>query len=197
MPDVMIDIETKGKRFDTVVLSIGAVQFDRYPSLPYYLNTASMPWIYLLPSIQEQEMMGRTTDEDTMEWWAKQDPEVREAAFTPYNREMVKSVLEKLSKACEKADEVWAQGPQFDICILENLYESMGIPHPWNKHGIIRDSRTWLKIIGDTRDTGKPAHNALVDAMSQAQAVQNGFIKFREMSILWSLTIEDKTDFNG
>lgn len=137
--------------------------------------------------------MGRTTDASTMEWWATQDAKVREEAFTDNGRELVETVLLKLFNFCEGADAIWAQGPQFDICILENLYRSKDLAKPWS-FGQIRDSRTWLKAMGDTRDKNSAsAHNALADAYSQAFAVQTGFNKLKEMKVLWTLTNGEST----
>jgi hypothetical protein len=67
---------------------------------------------------------------------------------------------------------IWAQGPVFDIVILENLYRQLGKPAPWN-YWQIRDSRTLLSTYGDPRDKNSAGlHNALADCVSQAQAVQ-------------------------
>ena len=60
----------------------------------------------------------------------------------------------------------------FDIVILENLYRQIGKPAPWQYYSI-RDSRTLLKALGDDRKGGALLHNALADAVSQAEAVQS------------------------
>lgn len=48
----------------------------------------------------------------------------------------------------------------------------MGLPCPWLYYNI-RDSRTLLKALGDSRQGGALLHNALADAVSQAEAVQD------------------------
>jgi len=74
-------------------------------------------------------------------------------------------------------DNIWCQGPVFDIAILENLYEQYGWPTPW-QFWQIADSRTLFKVHGDPRVKGKVGlHNALEDCVSQANAVQQVFCR--------------------
>jgi len=70
-------------------------------------------------------------------------------------------------------DNIWAQGPAFDIVILEDLYRQLGRPIPWN-FWQIRDSRTLFSVHGDPRKKDRlGAHNALIDCYYQARAVQH------------------------
>jgi exodeoxyribonuclease VIII len=80
--------------------------------------------------------------------------------------------LADLNRFLVGVKDIWAQGPTFDITILENLYKQMLVPRPWN-FWQIRDSRTLFGVHGDPRDKNRAsAHNALEDAYSQAQAMQ-------------------------
>ncbi len=70
MQNVMIDLETLGTRPGSVILSIGAVEFDRDLGLgrEFYveLNQAS--------SITA----GLTTDDATVDWWLDQEDAARD-----------------------------------------------------------------------------------------------------------------------
>ena len=84
----------------------------------------------------------------------------------------VEEFLNQLNKFVVGADNIWCQGPVFDIVILENLYRQVERPTPW-QFWQIRDSRTLFGVHGDPRGKGaKGAHNALIDCYYQAQAVQ-------------------------
>jgi 3' exoribonuclease, RNase T-like len=190
MTAVMIDIETKGKKFDTIVLTIGAVKFDLYPKD----NAATIPieyTFYAYPDIVEQEIMGRTTDKETMAWWKAQNPLAMDEAFRDELRRPVEDVLLDLYKFCADADTMWAQGPQFDMCILEHLYKAKNLIKPW-KYSQVRDSRTLFAVLGDARVKNKvDIHNALADATSQAFAVQECFRKLNDKSVTYLVTTKN------
>ena len=76
----MIDLETLGTQPDSVIISLGIIKFDPYTDAePYEGN-------YLKLDIEEQNTLGRQVDEDTLAWWSKQDPKVRDEALTDEGR---------------------------------------------------------------------------------------------------------------
>lgn len=180
MTHVMIDIETKGTRTDTTVLAIGAVKFD------IHSNTGMAQELYLHPDLEQQRLMQRTEDPATMKWWDTQSEAVRYEAFRMDCRIPLESALDQLSEFCADAGTVWAQGPQFDISILESLYTSLGKRKPW-RFNQIRDSRTLFGILGDRRDKNDTGlHNALEDARSQARAAQQAMAYLEEITTAWT-----------
>ena len=164
--DVMLDIETLSQHPDSVILTIGAVKFDPYTEGS--LGDA----LYIRPDVDEQLERGRTYSEDTIEWWGTQPDDVREEALGTEGRISVEETQRQLNKFLVGANNIWTQGPVFDICIIENLYRQYGWPIPWN-FWQISDSRTLFKVHGDPRDKNRASlHNALEDCVSQAEAVQ-------------------------
>ena len=164
--DVMLDIETLGTRPGCVVVTLGAVKFDPY--------TQEMPGpgIYMRLDADEQIALGREVQEDTMLWWMKQAEDVREEALGEGDRVSLATMYHDLNKFLVGVENIWCQGPAFDIVILENLYRQMGWPTAW-QFWQIRDSRTLFGVHGDPREKGKAGlHNALEDCVSQAQGVQ-------------------------
>lgn len=166
MHDVMIDIETLGTSANCIILTVGAAKFNP--------NTVSAPIdnFYMRLSIDEQQQMNRCSEAETVDWWLKQDDAVRTEAFDPDNRIDIVTALTELSAFIKGSKSVWAQGPQFDMVILENIYQQFGIAKPW-RYNIVRDCRTLFKIVGDFREANASGlHNALVDVHHQITGVQ-------------------------
>lgn len=162
----MLDLETLGTRPGCVVLTIGAVLFD-----PYSLKEPG-PGIYMRVDADEQIAAGREVQEDTLRWWMDQAEDIREEALGETDRVSVEYMYRELNRICVGVNNIWAQGPVFDIAILENIYRQYGWPTPW-QFWQIRDSRTLFGVHGDPRVKGREGHhNALADCVYQAQGVQ-------------------------
>jgi hypothetical protein len=167
--DLMLDLETLSTRSEATILTFGAIKFSPY-------NQEQLTdGIYHRINVDEQLALGSNVDENTIAWWGKQADDVREEAMSPENRISLEEFTQNLNRFVVGVDNIWAQGPVFDIVILENLYRRLEKPVPW-QFWQIRDSRTLLSSLGDPRDKNKAGlHNALEDAVSQAQAVQHVF----------------------
>lgn len=171
--DIMLDIETLATSPDSVILTFGAIKFD-----PFDSSKPMDQGIYFRVNVDEQIAMGRNVDDGTVAWWGTQSDEVREEALGENDRVSLEDFTRQVNKFVMNATRVWAQGPVFDIVILENLYRQLGKPAPWQYY-TIRDSRTLLKALGDDREGGALLHNALADAVSQAQAVQSAVKRYK------------------
>lgn len=163
----MLDLETLATSPNSVILTFGAVKFNPFDKLQE-LDTG----LYYRLDVDEQISLGRHIDQGTVDWWGTQSDEVREEALGEHDRISLEEFTRELNKFVLGADRIWAQGPVFDIVILENLYRQLGKPTPWPYY-LIRDSRTLLKALGDSRKQGPMLHNALADCVSQAQAIQD------------------------
>jgi len=116
--------------------------------------------------------MDRHVLDSTIEWWANQDAEVREEALGEQDRVSLEEMTRGLNRFLVGVENIWCQGPAFDVVILENLYRQLVKPTPW-QFWQISDSRTLFKAHGDPRDKNRAAaHNALMDCYYQATAVQ-------------------------
>ena len=164
--DIMLDLETLSTRPDATILTFGACKFDPYT------QTDIDKGIYFSINVDEQTELGLHVDDNTVEWWGRQAEDVREEALGDGDRISLEQFTQELNRFIVGANNIWAQGPVFDIVILENLYRQLGKPCPW-QFWQIRDSRTLLSTHGDPREKNKAGlHNALEDCVSQAQAVQ-------------------------
>ncbi len=171
MSDIMLDLESLGTRPDCAILTLGAVKFN-----PYVLDDFGET-LYFRIDVDEQLALGREVQEDTLQWWMNQAEDVREEALGEGDRISLESMYRQLNKFVVGVNNIWCQGPAFDIVILENIYRQKGWPTPW-QFWQIRDSRTLFGVHGDPREKGKAGlHNALEDCISQAQGVQQIYHK--------------------
>lgn len=165
--DVMLDLETLSTRPNAVILTIGAVKFD-----PFGGEVNTDKGLYYRINVDEQIAIDRHVMESTVEWWGKQAEEVREEALGETDRVSLEEFTSGLNRFLVGVENIWAQGPVFDIAILENLYAQLSKPTPW-QFWQIRDSRTLFQVHGDPRDKERAgAHNALIDCYYQAEGVQ-------------------------
>ena len=161
MPDVMIDLETASTRFDAVILSIGAVAFDR--SSESFLDS-----FYCTISAESQP--DRNISHSTFSWWLSQSKEAQEALMS--ERIQLPKALKDLRAFILKhnPESIWAKDPDFDLRILSHAY---GDNPPW-RYWQTRSVRT-IQDVFDVPNPEYTAHNALVDAQMQAAAVQEGY----------------------
>lgn len=178
--NLMIDIETLGTNNNCPVISIGACMFDK---------NGIKDKFYIVLDIAEQIDSGkRMVDASTIKWWMSQEDAAKKI-FRDGEYESVKKALSRFNEWFEfaksyhcknKADiKPWGNGSNFDIVILESLFKDYGFDIPWNFRNI-RDLRTFKEYIYDGSETELVGthHNALDDALYQAQIVIDGLNKY-------------------
>ena len=182
--DLMIDNETLGMRPHSVVLSIGAVKFNRH-------DTGMGEKFYAVLDIEEQIARGRTVSQDALEWWKKQSKEARVVLDTT-DRRPVKEVLDELYDFIFDMDyaaggmRVWGKGSDFDNPQIVSLFDMYGFELPWD----FRKNRCFRTIadeFGHLCDKPKRTgtyHNALDDAITQADHCQKIYAQLKNNIIL-------------
>lgn len=158
----MIDIEGLATTPDATILTIAAQAFD--PFTEGYENQDSF---YARVTLESQE--NRKITDDTINWWATQ-PEASAEAFAVEGRVDMGEALQGLHALCWHADFVWANGPTYDMNILEHAYKELGRVQPWQFYKV-RDART---IYSLWPDCPKPPteHHALQDCKRQIIMLQ-------------------------
>jgi len=162
MADLMIDLEGLGTGPDTTILTIAAQSFDPlgsgYHDKHYYARI----------TLESQET--RSIQQGTIDWWATQPAAAREEAFNEQGRIPLDQALDELGKLIWHSKRVWAQGPTYDMNILEHAYKSYGKPIPWQFYSV-RDSRTVFSLWPGLP---KPptSHHALEDCRRQIDLLQ-------------------------
>lgn len=167
MKSIMIDNETLATTADAVILSIGAVKFD------LATGTIDDEGFYVSISVDSNMEMGRRISEDTLLWWLKQPAAAQQVFFEP--KETLGTALEMLSDWIGTDDyEVWSNGADFDIPMLAHAYSQHSMEVPW-KFWNARCFRSWKNLPGakgiKIPEAQGIKHNALADAMNQAQAL--------------------------
>jgi len=157
---IMVDLETLGTRPGDAILSIGAVVFDR--------NGISDEF-YVAINPSDSKALGFKSQKSTIEWWGKQSPEAKQAAFS--GTETVKGALDSLDVFIRSQGyvdiRVWGNGADFDNAMLSAAFNLVKMEIPWKfwNNRCYRTIKSQYPAIKLER-TGT-YHNALDDAKSQ------------------------------
>lgn len=168
---LMIDMETLAVSPRAVVLSLGAVHFN--------------PWgngygdkIYFKIDLDDQDKLGREIDPNTIEWWGKQDLAIMEEAFSQTDRIPLEEAMDRFHKFAWGCECFWSHGATFDLMIIQDIYQQLGKPLPWN-YWQLRDTRTIFDLGYDPDMPQGSKHDALQDAIRQSVGVQNIYAKLK------------------
>ena len=176
----MIDIETFGNKSHSVILSIGAVQFD--------INTGETgKTFYKKIDLQSAMDAGLKLNASTLKWWMKQKHEALVELFDGETHK-IKDALTSFGVFIEEVENefrfdglledeeelrarVWGNGARFDLGILEDAYEALGMNTPWYFRGEM-DVRTLVAFAPEikkemTEEFDGTEHNALHDCYHQ------------------------------
>lgn len=161
----MCDLETCDTKPSAVVISIGAVRFDKDGLYETFYRVLDIP---------SQVEAGRTKSDSTMAWWAQQSPEARAVLSAPMTPTV--GVLVDFYDFCGKDALFWGNGATFDNVIVADLYASFSLKRPWPFWGD-RCYRTVKALHVAKHPTAYlppfqgVAHNALADAEHQARCL--------------------------
>lgn len=166
----MIDLETLNTLSHGVILSIGAVRFNE--------DEIDDNAFYRVITLESNLAEHRSISADTLRWWMTQNENAKALFATPLREQVTLEqglidLREFLGTPLEAENtKVWGNGADFDIAMLAHAYGEQGTPWKfWN----VRCFRT-LKSTEAARQVPKPAnalaHNALADALAQAQHLQ-------------------------
>lgn len=163
MKHVMLDIETLGTKPGCAILSIGAVAFDREGLGNNYYSKITNP-------------MGEISY-DTVAWWMKQAEAAKKSAFEGLGKTHGQAIADFYQWFIkEQAIYLWCHGATFDEPLIRYA-ANIQIEPPWKFYNV-RCTRTLYEVSGLGPDRNKGLqHNALDDAISQAEAVIASFTK--------------------
>lgn len=164
MAHLMIDIEGLATSSNATILTIAAQSFDPFSTGYYERN------FYARVTLESQA--DREINDDTIKWWATQ-PEAAAEAFAESNRVSLQKALEGLHKIAWQHDFVWANGPTYDMNILEHAYRSYSMVQPWQFYKV-RDARTVYSLWPNC-PRPPTSHHALQDCKRQIDMLQATF----------------------
>lgn len=194
--DVMIDIETLGTDNNAAVVQIGAVVFE--PLGGGKIRNGAGEVFSCMVDADDALDRGASVSMGTVRFWMNESQEARKRVFGPKNLSLADGPVYEgqafgstaqalqwlidwpqaaLGMAWEDFGGVWANGPTFDVAILEGHYARFGLDAPWH-FSAPRDLRTLLKLprVGGWPEkmdtTGFVKHHAPDDCVMQIMALQ-------------------------
>ncbi|APL99095.1 putative ribonuclease T [Bordetella phage LK3] len=162
MDSVMIDLETMATGPNAGVIQVGAMAFDSREGVVY------LDMFEVDVDLQSALLLGGEVDASTVQFWRdqgglqpKRPPKAMRSALTD---------LASWLGQYPDLKRVWAQGPSFDVAVLEGYYRRAGIPIPWG-YSMPRDTRTVYDLAKE-RGWSKPegtqaVHTSLEDCRRQ------------------------------
>ncbi len=174
MNDIMIDNETLDTTPGAVIISIGAVKFNK-------MTGVLGDKFYAVLDIEEQKLRGRTVSDDTVAWWAKQSEEAR-IALTTKDRRPVHDIMSELwdfiggtwnddfTNTKPSQAKIWGNGSDFDNPQIASLFTMYGFDLPWMfwNNRCFRTMKSEFRHLCAEPARGGTYHNALDDAIHQA-----------------------------
>lgn len=173
----MLDLETMGTSSNSLILSIGAVEFDK--------DFGIVSKFYEVIDIQSSLDKGFEISGDTLNWWLKRSIEAKTTLFT--KQIPIIDALRKFKEWLGTKDnlQIWGNGADFDNVILQNAYKRFKADAPW-KYYENRCFRTmqcsFPSLEGFKREGAH--HNAVDDAEHQAKYLVALVEKYKLMGVL-------------
>ena len=169
----MIDIETLGVAYGSVIVSIGAIEFDLSEPQRRF-SPEEYDQLYVVVDRESCESLGLTVEPETERWWASQSAGAREALTQP--GVPLREALERLRAFVQRpgaATVVWSYGAEFDFGHLRHCYEMLSMPVPWDYRNIMCCRTVTNLAYGYRHPPASPgaAHNALHDCVVQVRAL--------------------------
>lgn len=161
---IMVDLETFGTDNDSVICSIGAVEFD--------ITTGKTGReFYEKIDIQSALDAGMKVKGSTLIWWLKQSEDARKELYNADTKNIVHvlQMLQEFFNNCGIECQVWGNSNRFDLGILHNAYKSFNTDIPWDFRKE-RDVRTLVSFRPEVQKNcifEGTAHNALADCKHQ------------------------------
>lgn len=177
MIDVMLDLETLGTSPDSIILSLGACIFYRKPCtkrkrrLDFY---RSFDYV-------SQYKKGRTLSMDTLQWWLRQRDTLafHQVFLASQGMNLRLGLIEFNNWLKSQADSdirIWAHGASFDLPMLDHALKDCELDWvPGLDFRNFRDTRTLLDVCNVKMKKADNAHNAVDDAIAQAEAMEECF----------------------
>lgn len=136
---VMIDIETLGKRTDACIIQVAAVAFN------IQTGERSHTFNGLIRN------SGGKLDVDTVAWWMQQahapvlGAKLQDDSQAGDERQVLEALC-SFFRLCGEVDQVWAHGGTgFDFPILQSAFERCGLAVPWH-YRAPRDTRSLYDV---------------------------------------------------
>lgn len=172
MIQIMIDIETLGRKNDASIREVGLVAFTQDGDIKETLQLSVSPEVWNTHS--------RTFSGETVLWLLSKGSV--DSNFNCENYEVLTDRIDGFFKKHNGSDtRVWSKG-HMDLEVLKDLYEELGKPLPWS-FWQPRDMRTLMDFCTVSSETPiEPTHKAVDDAIVQTNVLCKMMQKLSDMS---------------
>lgn len=190
--NVMVDIESLGRRPSGLVISIGAIFFSTKPEdvrAGRIFTGKPEHEFHAVLSLDAMESETRLVKEAaTLQWWKEQGDaweriERLMRASTHDLQSLMTAFSGWLKPFCTAGCNVIGNSPSFDLVMIENACKVTGVPYPVG-HRDEADYRMLTDIIYGPSKKPRPAvtdaHDALFDAKFQAQVYADALIAIQD-----------------
>ena len=146
--DVMLDLETMGRKSNSALVSIGAVEFN-------LITGETGREFYKVIDLQSCLDAGLTIDASTVYFWLTEASQAARDAIAKDKKLPLQTVLHMFDKwmlDCIKHVNIWGNGARFDIGLLEDAYTTCKMDIPWYFRSE-RDVRTLVAFAPHIKET--------------------------------------------
>jgi hypothetical protein len=172
MSEIMIDIETLSTKPNALILTIGAIKFNRNDDLK---NIEDLETFYVRIDQNSCKKLNMDISKETLNWWLLQPEKYKYEALLNKDRINIDEGLKKLSNFLKNSNYVWSHSPNFDCVILENAYRTCNLEIPWKFYNL-RDTRTVYDLGNVSLKTlAENKHHALYDCYNQIFVLKKAF----------------------
>ena len=185
---VAIDLETIDTVPSAIVVSVGLAAFNMQGGL---VGTQ-----HLVLDINHQAQLGRTANEDTINWWNRQSQEVQAvlheargplAMHPQAAMEAIAEFVGKFETSFTEVEGVYGYGSDFDNATILSLARDVGAKAPWHFRKN-RCGRTWMEMFPQCKAPQEGTkHNALDDAVWLAKSLRSAMLQFNIMKERWNV----------
>lgn len=171
--NIMVDLETVSTEHNAGIVSIGAA-IVKFGSI---VTEDEPEHFYGKCDIRTLDPKLFHTSSDTIEWWKKQNPAVKQETFsgTQSISELISSFdgwVRSMKVIHNDAPILlWGNGADFDCTILVSAYDALHMHTPWSyrNHRCYRTlNALYPKMVFSPFGMAEQKHNALYDAKLQA-----------------------------
>jgi DNA polymerase III epsilon subunit-like protein len=163
----MLDLETMGTNSQALICQIGAVYFDKKGP-----SENEDDQFNVVIDFQSCIDAGLKIDGGTLEWWLRQNNAARSSICDATHS--LKDALTEFSMFFKNGTRIWGNGADFDVALLKNAYDAVGLQIPW-KYSNVMCFRTLKNLRQGIEKplTEGTVHNALYDAKWQSKYYSN------------------------
>lgn len=174
---LMVDIETLDTKKTAAIVQIAARTFNPRGNV----SEEDEEWSCTIDR-DSNEFHGRSISQTTLDWWAMQSPGARQAVFDGPHQEL-SDALKNFTRWCNMLSptctRVWAKDPDFDIVILQDACDQLGIIWPF-RFWESRSCRTAMEMAYPMGDfplihVQGPEHDATIDVKKQIVEIQHAY----------------------